>query len=509
MICLFALNKLQAQIPQIAKNLADMISRGENGKELFSTFLLLALGILVFRTLSRLLFFYPARIQQRDLRVELIDRFEKASPSSYLNWNSGQIYQVIVNDLNRLRALMGFAFMQVGNNVMAAGVLIPTLIAFNSKFLIALIPLGLATLIYFILVMKAFPHMKKQADLDGETQNVLMESFNGKQSIQTYNKEFTFGTAFERQVAESLKYFYKSSVFTSISTPLMRLGFGVSLIWGAWIVYEDQMKPSDLILFSGFLYLIMVPLRSLSWVGVVASGAMTAWKRLKSMLNDLDQEVAVDSEGNVDFWGEEINFDFQNKKWNVLVGDTGVGKTHCLEQFCEYLKQENKRYSLVAQSPYLFNTTLGDNILLSREVGEEVKSDIRELCTRFYLDDLIQSDEDILELKVGEKGKRLSGGQAKRVALIRSLISETDWIIWDDPFSSVDPYQEKLILDYLKESKWIKDRGFILSSHRLTTVRYCDYSYLLDKNKKGISSSGEVKAQLDGILGEYFAKQMV
>ena len=110
---------------------------------------------------------------------------------------------------------------------------------------------------------------------------------------------------------------------------------------------------------------------------------------------------------------------------------------------------------------------------------------------------------------MGEKGKRLSGGQAKRVALIRSLISETDWIIWDDPFSSVDPYQEKLILDYLKESKWIKNRGFILSSHRLTTVRYCDYSYLLDKNQKCISSFGEVKAQLDGMLGEYFAKQMV
>ena len=88
--CLFFLHDFQSEIPLMAKQLGDMVSEGSLEKVSISDFILLALGILIFRTLSRLLFFYPARIQQKNLRIELITRIEEANPQTYKDSNDGQ-----------------------------------------------------------------------------------------------------------------------------------------------------------------------------------------------------------------------------------------------------------------------------------------------------------------------------------------------------------------------------------------------------------------------------------
>ena len=62
---------------------------------------------------------------------------------------------------------------------------------------------------------------------------------------------------------------------------------------------------------------------------------------------------------------------------------------------------------------------------------------------------LLDLSRELLILPLGENGKRLSGGQIKRMCLIRTLMGNAKFIIWDDPFSSVDLILEKKIMDEL------------------------------------------------------------
>jgi len=115
-----------------------------------------------------------------------------------------------------------------------------------------------------------------------------------------------------------------------------------------------------------------------------------------------------------------------------------------------------------------------------------------------------------MKLEVGENGKRLSGGQAKRLCLVRSLLSEAQILIWDDPFSSGDLLLEKEIILKLKKSEVMKDKTVILTSHRLSTVRNSDELFYLDR-EVGIIEQGPVEQILkeQSKTYEYFQKQMV
>ena len=133
-----------------------------------------------------------------------------------------------------------------------------------------------------------------------------------------------------------------------------------------------------------------------------------------------------------------------------------------------------------------------------------------ELLEVFGLLELVENEEEIFDLEVGENGKRLSGGQAKRLCLVRSLMSGAAYLIWDDPFSSVDMILEKQIILKLREDELLKKKTVLLSSHRISTVRYCDQLYFLDRND-GIIETGQVMDLLneESKTNEYFQRQLV
>jgi ATP-binding cassette subfamily B protein len=127
----------------------------------------------------------------------------------------------------------------------------------------------------------------------------------------------------------------------------------------------------------------------------------------------------------------------------------------------------------------------------------------------FQLDQLGTDEKNVLDLEVGENGKRLSGGQIKRVALIRSLMSGADFYFWDDPFSSIDIILEKKIIKYLQSHTFWKSQTFFISSHRLTTVKLSHYLILLKKDF-GIQGNGAVENEVkEDYFVEFFKEQMV
>ena len=194
----------------------------------------------------------------------------------------------------------------------------------------------------------------------------------------------------------------------------------------------------------------------------------------------------------------------------VLVGETGVGKSWILERISEVLDVNKKRYSLIHQEPYLYNDTIEKNLFLGLDITEEKREKAKHYLKEFGLDILGRDLDQVLKMEIGENGKRVSGGQAKRIALIRSIVSEAEFILWDDPFSSVDLILESQIIQNIKKDPDLRHKTFIVTSHRLSTVRSCDYIYYISK-ENGLEEQGEKEKLLNSgsLVDAFFKKQLV
>lgn len=516
MLCLIGLNYFQSEIPRISKEMGELAMDKRLSEVSLKYLCFLAFAILSLRTLSRLLFFYPARMQQKFLRNEFIWRMSQTPPEDYKDWNSGQLYQTIYDDLNRLRGFMGFALLQVGNIIVALFIFIPKISAVDSKLLLAYIPFLVGMIIFSAMVAFFARYDRKGTDLQGEVQNFIVESYKGKRTIKNFNVEDSFIKRFELLSWSELQAFFKASFGRVLSVPLIRLSLGASFLWGAYIVYAENLGASTLIFFSGFLFLVFEPFMFLAWIGVIATGAWASWKRMSSLL-EKTKDVEIDLFEmrkekvllDISLWGKSEKHTFEKGCKYLLCGDTGSGKSYFLLEMARKLRKEKFIYSMVFQEPYLYNDTLEHNLFLGQEIKEDDEKKAIELLKLFSLDDIISQTMG-LKIELGENGKRISGGQAKRISLIRSIISGANVLIWDDPFSSVDVIHEKLIMEKLKEQGFFKDKILIFTAHRYSSTQYADYIKFI-KDKEGNLIEGEQKEILvpSSDVYEYFKKQFI
>lgn len=520
-LCLILTHKIQSELPFMAKELADLVSKNIN--ELHPLrFFWLALGIIVFRTSSRILFFYPARILQKHLRLELMEKLEGSTPARFRHLSSGQLFQYLTGDIEQIRALIGFVGLQGGNFVIAMVILIPKIVQFNSHLLIALTPMLLSFIIFTYVVSKNRIYFKKSMETQADVQNLIMETYAGKRTIKNFHAEESFTTLFAEKSLKELYYFYKSSLGISFTMPLIPLGIGLSMLWGASIIKTQNLGASTLILFSGFIFLLMEPMNYLSWVGIVVSRSSASWERLTKLNGllmtplDLETELLKRNDKSetlsflIPYWDKVLDMRFSPHQWNVLVAKTGHGKSELLQKISEVMRMKGLSISLVAQDPYIYNDSVERNIFLGKNPTEKEREYAKEILTILGLDYLEPDTEKLLVLEVGENGKRLSGGQMKRLCLVRSLMSEAQTLLWDDPFSSVDLILEKSIIQELKGHKIMTDKTVILTSHRLSTVKNSEVVIFLDK-ELGIIEEGPVLEILKPTtkIYEYFQKQMV
>lgn len=521
LVSLWLLHTAQSRIPQMAKDLGDMVASGQTHKIEILPFFLIAAAILVFRTFSRLLFFYPARVQQKFLRMELMEKLESSHPGRYKDYNDGQLFQTLFNDFNRIRGMIGFALLQVGNIIIAMWIFVPKIRDFNSDLLIAFTPVVVTVVLFSLIIYLFQPFVKKEIMLDGEVQNLIIESYEAKQTIKNFHAEKSFYDLFYNKSDEALKNFFKASLGQTIASPLVKLGVGASLLWGAYIIFQENMGATSLIFFSGFLFLVLEPLLFMSWIGIVASQGYAGWGRIKKMLKDLETESAEelkaksaiksDSAFHLSFWNKEVDIGLRHEEWTVIVGETGVGKSTLLLRLSNQLTLIGRKFSLVPQEPYLYNDTVWNNIFLGNEITSEKEALAKKYLEVFGLDVLADDIQKVMNLEVGENGKKVSGGQAKRIALIRSLVSDVDVFLWDDPFSSIDFILEREILAKIKNEETLKNKTFILTSHRLSTVRFCNEVILVEKHNAVIERGNPLKLLENekSKISEYFKKQMV
>lgn len=138
----------------------------------------------------------------------------------------------------------------------------------------------------------------------------------------------------------------------------------------------------------------------------------------------------------------------------------------------------------LGHDPELFADTVRNNILCGSE------GDILPFTDAVALSDEVANTEHGADTVIGNSGVRLSGGQAQRLALARTLAHPRPMLILDDPFSALDRNTEDTVFENLRE--YAKDKVVFLISHRLYHFPQTDKVIFFENGKTFVGTHGEL-----------------
>ncbi|CAG7720775.1 unnamed protein product [Allacma fusca] len=198
----------------------------------------------------------------------------------------------------------------------------------------------------------------------------------------------------------------------------------------------------------------------------------------------------------------DISLKIPRGKLTVIVGTTGSGKSSLIFALLgemrrvtgEFLWASGSTISYAGQKSWMLNASVRENITFGRHYKPRRFLKAVEACA-------LQEDINILperdSTEIGEKGINLSGGQKQRIAIARTIYSDAEVIILDDPLSALDVDVAHHVFDsgirkFLLRSK----RTVILVTHHLPVLRHAHHIICMERGRIRIQGTlADIKVQ--------------
>lgn len=167
-----------------------------------------------------------------------------------------------------------------------------------------------------------------------------------------------------------------------------------------------------------------------------------------------------------------------------------------------------KMFSVVFQDYARYPNTVRENIHFG-DVTKPLNSDDIEISAaksgaNEFIDEF-PAGYDTQLTRMFDEGREISIGQWQKVALARAFFPSSKFIIMDEPTSALDPNAEFELFNNFR--KRIGGRGALVISHRLSTVRMADYTYVLEKGEILEQGTHDDLMALEGTYASLFEKQ--
>ena len=217
---------------------------------------------------------------------------------------------------------------------------------------------------------------------------------------------------------------------------------------------------------------------------------------------------------------DDVSFTVEAGTTVALVGPTGAGKTTVAGLVLRFLEpdtgvlradgrpltdttpeQWRRRVAWVPQRPRLFHGSLLENLRLARPGASG--DDVERAAAAARLESLVRELPQGWETPVGEEGERLSGGEARRVALARAFLADAPVLVLDEPTGHLDLETEAAVLDAIRELR--RGRTTLLIAHRITTVVDADRIVLLENGRVIEQGSHDALLAAEGIYSRLVA----
>ena len=338
-------------------------------------------------------------------------------------------------------------------------------------------------------------------------------------TYRVFGREKERAEAYEENLSSYEKAAVRASLWNAVMPPLYRIismtGVLFILYFGQKNVLGNGWKAWDIAAFTTFLAcFVKLSVKSSSAAKLfnAVHKAQVSWKRICPLLYPVEQEGTNEASKPGELTVEHVSFTYEDGKKILedisfkakpgqIIGITGpvaCGKSTLGKAFlCEYpyegqilfageeLQQMNpaKRNGVVGylgHDPELFHDTIENNILLGEK--KQAADFLRMVSLDQEVDEMPEKEQTML----GTGNVRLSGGQAQRLALARTLCHKKPILVLDDPFSALDKKTERQVFGQLRREA--EDGIVLLISHRLYLFPQLDQVIWLDHGKATVGT---------------------
>jgi ATP-binding cassette subfamily B protein/subfamily B ATP-binding cassette protein MsbA len=167
------------------------------------------------------------------------------------------------------------------------------------------------------------------------------------------------------------------------------------------------------------------------------------------------------------------------------------------------LKSLRQHVAVVLQEPFLFPTTVAENIAYGNPHAtlKEVESAARAAHAHEFIARLPQGYQTVL----GERGATLSGGERQRLSIARALLKNAPILILDEPTSALDTETEQALVAGL--ANLTRERTTFIIAHRLSTIRRADRIIVLEAGRLTESGTQDELLSRGGAYARFHALQ--
>ncbi|KKI89854.1 ABC transporter [Bacillus sp. SA1-12] len=542
---------LQLIVPMLLENFTDGIQHLSidvtDLLQLAGWFVLVGVGIFLFRSSGRIYIFRLSRMLERDLRTKLFSHWETLPAEYYQQERIGNLMAHAINDVNILRQIGMQGMFQSIEAVVLISIAISMMAGTIDVVLTLLVILPLPGLTYlaYRFRKKIRMHSNKVQEAIGTLTSRVQEFCTGIRIIKTYVQEqeelkkFTIEN--DENIEANKRLIRSNSLFASLSQGIVGLSYLLSIVFGSILVMKGAISLGEFVAFNTYLSFLIAPIENLGKVinlfqqGKAADNRLCKVLATKPDIKDEEDILPIKIEGDIKI--KNLTFQYKNSKGYALeninlviekgtslaiVGKIGSGKSTLVNLLLRVynpprntmfiddvdirdlpLKSLRTSIGYVPQTNFLFSSTIHDNIAFDPNPYE--KQQVYQAARQAHVYKDITDFPKSFETTLGERGLSLSGGQRQRVSIARAMIKSSPIMIFDDSLSAVDAKTEEKILKTLNTE--MEGKTAIIVSHRISTIRKADQIIVLDGGRIAEQGTHESLLREKGIYHKMHMQQ--
>lgn len=353
----------------------------------------------------------------------------------------------------------------------------------------------------------------------GEYEGYIHETIQNFREIKALNAENVHEKKFTKYWDDLSDLFVKRQIYWYLNRGFIAFkDFFVTKMnlyfIGGLLIFSGEMTVGSLLVFMLYYEKLFSNIGDINNLDIKIQQDVPAIKKVMEILDiklssrkkhklgkiegDIKFENVSFSYNEEDITLKNINVSISNKENVAVVGKSGSGKSTLSKLLLNIYEPQtgkitinnmelnkydraslHKKIGIVSQDPYMFNLTIRENLLLANPNAND--EELLDACKKAYIDDFIGALQNGLDTIIGERGIKLSGGQKQRLAIARTLLSNTDIIIFDEATSALDYESEKMIHKTIEDL--YKEKTIIIIAHRLSSILLADKVVVMDNGK--------------------------
>lgn len=283
-------------------------------------------------------------------------------------------------------------------------------------------------------------------------------------------------------------------------------------------IFQDIIKPGDLITLMFFSFFLFNPLQELGTVIATFNETKASMDNFADLMHAKIEKTPKNpktigpinhlSFQNVSFKHltassyavKNISFEATVGETIAFVGPSGSGKTTLVKMLVGLynpdegaifyneknakeidLNELRQQLGFVTQDAQLFSGTIKDNLLFVKPDASD--DEIKDVLKKSACQNLLKRAENGINTTIGEGGVKVSGGEKQRLSIARALLRNPHLLLFDEATSALDSITEEEITKTIRSISSKQDQITVLIAHRLSTIMHADKIFVLEQGE--------------------------